>query len=152
MLSFRETKWAITVAYLHFMKCEYLTWPAARQILQQISTQIELNPAQSSLFLIVFKGNKWRATIEIHGREHIKARTKCSGKKKERKHNYIHFALHVNTPVWRQRVSLLCWHTRQMKDMQIALTLPQSSKFTHSFYNQSFNLSENNSQVLPSVV
>lgn len=32
------------------MKYEFLTQPAARQILKQISTQIELNPAHSSFF------------------------------------------------------------------------------------------------------
>lgn len=74
-------------------------------------------------FFITLKGNKCWATNEIHGGVHIKARTKCCGEKKEKKeriHNYIHFALHLNTPVWRQRASLLCGHTRQMKDMQIA--------------------------------
>lgn len=47
---------------------------------------------------------------KTHSRAQIKARTKCSSlekKKDKRIHNYIHFTLHLNTPVWRWRAILL---------------------------------------------
>lgn len=40
-----------------------------------------IKPCTKLSFFIALQGNKWRATIEIHGRAHIKARTKCYGKK-----------------------------------------------------------------------
>lgn len=81
-------------------------------------------------FIVTLNRNKWRAAIEIHGGAHIKARTKCSEKTQK---GYIIMCtllciwIHL-CGEW-ERVSL-CWHTRQMKDMQIAIALTRPNSPT----------------------